>query len=180
VGFGLGHRWCRADLCLQPVARVHGDGLEAEGLLQRGNCVGDNYHPFLLERFLCRAHASLPEHAETQEGVPARWSRQLAAFWRQTGRGPKTFKAGSRTLYRREDVERWLADIDGRTEPSSAGASGWFEKAIHAANPIEPHRTSPWKIASTYALLAIAEALLRDRIQKPTAQGQRPRKPKRR
>lgn len=27
------------------------------------------------------------------------------SYWRQAGQGPKTIKAGTRTLYRREDVE---------------------------------------------------------------------------
>lgn len=89
------------------------------------------------------------------------------SYWRQSGQGPKTIKAGTRTLYRREDVERWLADVDGRTEPSRGGASGWFEKAVEAASRIEPGHTAPWKLASTYALLAIAETLLHQRPPKP-------------
>jgi DNA-binding transcriptional MerR regulator len=88
-------------------------------------------------------------------------------YWRQSGQGPTTIKAGTRTLYRREDVERWLADVDGRAEPSPAGTSGWFQKAVEAADRIEATHTAPWKLASTYALLAIAEALLAGRTQKP-------------
>jgi hypothetical protein len=32
----------------------------------------------------------------------------------QSGQGPKTVKAGTRTLYRRKDVEQWLAEVDRR------------------------------------------------------------------
>ncbi|MCV7169075.1 helix-turn-helix domain-containing protein [Mycobacterium manitobense] len=35
----------------------------------------------------------------------------------------------------------------------------WYEKALEAANRIDPGHTSPWKLASTYALLAIAQSL---------------------
>lgn len=45
------------------------------------------------------------------------------SYWRQSGQGPKTIKAGNRTLYRRADVERWLADVDGRAVTSRAGAT---------------------------------------------------------
>jgi hypothetical protein len=84
------------------------------------------------------------------------------SYWRQSDRGPKTIKAGIRTLYRRKDVERWLAEVDGRSEPVSSrtndtpeptlrGTTGWYEKAVEAAGRIEPAHTSPWKLASTYA-----------------------------
>jgi excisionase family DNA binding protein len=81
------------------------------------------------------------------------------SYWRQSGQGPKTIKAGSRTLYRREDVESWLAEVDGRMVPTRASASDWFTKAAEAADRIDPNHTAPWKLASTYALLAIAETL---------------------
>lgn len=35
----------------------------------------------------------------------------------------------------------------------------WYTKALLAANRIDPAHTSPWKLASTYALLCIAESL---------------------
>lgn len=35
----------------------------------------------------------------------------------------------------------------------------WYHKAVQAANRIDPAHTSPWKLASTYALLSIAESL---------------------
>lgn len=38
--------------------------------------------------------------------------------------------------------------------------TGWYEKAVEAASRIEPAHTSPWKLASTYALLSIAESFL--------------------
>ena len=92
------------------------------------------------------------------------------SYWRQTDQGPKAIKAGTRTLYRRKDVDQWLADIDGRSEPvrssgnagsdSTSTRTGWYEKAVAAAGRIEPAHTSPWKLASTYALLSIAESLL--------------------
>lgn len=35
----------------------------------------------------------------------------------------------------------------------------WYTKALQAANRMDPAHTSPWKLASTYALLCIAESL---------------------
>lgn len=45
-------------------------------------------------------------------------------------------------------------------ESSSVGPAGWYEKAVEAARRIEPDHVSPWKVASAYALLSIAESLL--------------------
>jgi predicted DNA-binding transcriptional regulator AlpA len=87
-------------------------------------------------------------------------------YWRQSGHGPKTIKAGTRTLYHRKDVEEWLAEVDGRTNSSSVGSSGWYGKAVDAAQRIERRQVSPWKLASTYALLSIAESLLRGQYPK--------------
>lgn len=42
-----------------------------------------------------------------------------------------------------------------------------MEKAIAAAGRIEPTHTSPWKLASTYALLSIAESLAGARQSTP-------------
>lgn len=36
----------------------------------------------------------------------------------------------------------------------------WYQKAVRAANRVDPAHTSPWKLASTYALLCIAESLV--------------------
>ncbi|MGY4650500.1 helix-turn-helix transcriptional regulator [Mycobacterium sp. URHB0021] len=95
------------------------------------------------------------------------------SYWRQSGQGPSTIKAGSRTLYRREDIEQWLATVDGRIQPSATGASGWHQKAVDAATRIDPNHTAPWKLATTYALLAIAETLL----AQPTPRAPRPPAP---
>jgi hypothetical protein len=35
----------------------------------------------------------------------------------------------------------------------------WYQKAVQAVERIEAAHTSPWKLASTYALLSIAESL---------------------
>ena len=97
---------------------------------------------------------------------------------RKAARGPKTVKAGTRTLYRRKDVEQWLAEVDrrsepmggrkkARSEPTPGGASGWYEKAVEAAGRIEPAHTSTWKLASTYALLSIAESLFTQQQTRP-------------
>jgi DNA-binding transcriptional MerR regulator len=92
------------------------------------------------------------------------------SYWRQSSRGPKPTKVGSRVLYQRKEIERWFATLDGHFSSSERGSKGWsvearqttsawLEKAIEAASRIEPAHTSPWKLASTYALLAIAESL---------------------
>lgn len=101
------------------------------------------------------------------------------SYWRQTGQGPKVIKAGTRTLYRRADVEQWLAEVDGRPGQASEwrhdtarSGSTWYEKAVEAAGRIEAAHTSPWKIASTYALLAIAESLLPRQVQRITSSRQ--------
>lgn len=36
----------------------------------------------------------------------------------------------------------------------------WYDRAVNAANRIDEAHTSPWKLASAYALLSIAESLL--------------------
>jgi DNA-binding transcriptional MerR regulator len=98
------------------------------------------------------------------------------SYWRQSDRGPKTIKAGTRTLYRRKDVEQWLAEVDGRSDyvgssrnagSESTATTHWYEKAVEAAGRIEPAHTSPWKLASTYALLSIAESLLTRQPTRP-------------
>ena len=43
---------------------------------------------------------------------------------------------------------------------STSTTTGWYEKAVEAARRIEPAHTSPWKLASTHALLSIAESLV--------------------
>ena len=88
------------------------------------------------------------------------------SYWRQSGQGPKSIKAGSRTLYRREDIEQWLASVDGRSFTSRSDPPGWLAKAREAAERIDPVHTAPWKLASTYALLAIAAELVAARPQR--------------
>ena len=46
-----------------------------------------------------------------------------------------------------------------------------YDKAVDAANRIDPAHTSSWKLASTYALLSIAESLLQ---RQPTREQPRP------
>lgn len=100
------------------------------------------------------------------------------SYWRQIGRGPTPTKVGSRVLYERREVERWLATLDGRFSSRETGskgwsvetrqaASAWLEKAFEAASRIEPTHTSPWKLASTYALLSIADSLAGGRQSAP-------------
>ena len=38
----------------------------------------------------------------------------------------------------------------------------WYEKAVQAANRIDAARAKPWKLATIYALLSIAESLARE------------------
>jgi excisionase family DNA binding protein len=38
-----------------------------------------------------------------------RTSPETVRFWRQVGRGPKSFKVGRRVLYAAEDVEAFIA-----------------------------------------------------------------------
>jgi len=100
------------------------------------------------------------------------------SYWRQSGRGPKTTKVGSRVLYQRRDIEHWLAALDGYFGSREMGIKGWavegrgttsawLEKAVEAAGRIELSHTSPWKLASTYALIAIAESLVGGRQSAP-------------
>lgn len=88
------------------------------------------------------------------------------SYWRQSGQGPKSIKVGNRLLYPRDQVERWLAEIDGRIEPTTGRASDWFTMAVKAAEEISAEHTAPWKRATTFALLAIAETLLTERPQR--------------
>ncbi|WP_082976153.1 AlpA family transcriptional regulator [Mycobacterium sp. 1165196.3] len=41
-----------------------------------------------------------------------------------------------------------------------AASVNWYSRAVKAADRIDEVHTSPWKLASTYALLSIAESLL--------------------
>jgi excisionase family DNA binding protein len=39
-----------------------------------------------------------------------RVSANTVRYWKHMGTGPKSFKVGKRTLYRREDVDSWLTE----------------------------------------------------------------------
>ena len=36
-------------------------------------------------------------------------------YWRQVGQGPQSFKLGRRIVYRRDELERWLAEQEAST-----------------------------------------------------------------
>jgi hypothetical protein len=46
------------------------------------------------------------------------------SYWRQSGRGPKPTKVGSRVLYQRREIERWLATLDGFSAAEKQQARG--------------------------------------------------------
>jgi predicted DNA-binding transcriptional regulator AlpA len=50
----------------------------------------------------------------------------------------------------------------------------WHRKAVQAADRIDPAHTSAWKLASTYALLSIAESLASGRrsLSEPNPSGE--------
>ncbi len=39
-----------------------------------------------------------------------RTEAETVRYWRQIGKGPKSFKVGRRVLYLRADVDAWLAE----------------------------------------------------------------------
>lgn len=63
------------------------------------------------------------------------------SYWRQTDQGPKTVTAGTRTPYRRKDVEQWLADIDGRSEPVRSSRNGRSESTSTTTGWYKPEFT---------------------------------------
>jgi predicted DNA-binding transcriptional regulator AlpA len=48
--------------------------------------------------------------------------------------------------------------VEGYVDPLPEGTS-WYERAINAANRIDIAHTTPWKVATVYSLLAVAESL---------------------
>lgn len=69
-------------------------------------------------------HVFMPEHAssESKDNLTTGEVAQLTglsvhtmSYWRQNNQRPKTIKADTVTLYRRADVEQWLAEVDGRS-----------------------------------------------------------------
>jgi DNA-binding transcriptional MerR regulator len=58
----------------------------------------------------------VPRFMSTKEvsgetGVPATTLR----YWRHTDQGPASFALGKRVVYRREEVERWIAEQERLT-----------------------------------------------------------------
>lgn len=48
-------------------------------------------------------------HVTTEElAEELRTSPETVRYWRQVGKGPKSFKVGRRVLYAREDVDAWV------------------------------------------------------------------------
>src|ERR1700733_11580878 len=58
-----------------------------------------------------------------------------------------------------QKVRRRHPTAQAETQEISGVTMEWYKKAIQVANRIDPAHTSPWKLASTYALLSIAESL---------------------
>jgi predicted DNA-binding transcriptional regulator AlpA len=71
------------------------------------------------------------------------------SYWRQTDQGPKTIKAGTRTLYRRKDVDQWLAEVDGRSEGVGSQSSGGPANTL----PEPPAPAKPAEIPSNVVSL---------------------------
>ena len=46
----------------------------------------------------------------TEVATQIRSTPSTLAYWRHIGKGPKYAKVGRRVVYRREDVEAWLAE----------------------------------------------------------------------
>ncbi len=44
-----------------------------------------------------------------------RTSPGTVRYWRHVGKGPKSFRAGRRVLYRASDVDAWAASLHART-----------------------------------------------------------------
>ncbi|ABK64911.1 helix-turn-helix transcriptional regulator [Mycobacterium avium] len=53
---------------------------------------------------------------EARTGVPIPTLR----YWRHIDAGPASFKLGRRTVYRREEVERWIAEQEKATRRGGA------------------------------------------------------------
>lgn len=57
----------------------------------------------------------MPENLTSQEVADLlRTPVETVYYWRQVGKGPKSFKIGRRVLYAREDVEAFIAEARGR------------------------------------------------------------------
>jgi excisionase family DNA binding protein len=60
---------------------------------------------------LRKEHAMTSEYMITREVAELlRTSPETLRYWAWQGKGPRSFKAGRRRLYRRADVEAWVAE----------------------------------------------------------------------
>jgi predicted DNA-binding transcriptional regulator AlpA len=55
---------------------------------------------------------------EVGELIRSPWS--TVRYWRHRGTGPKSFRLGRRVMYRRTDVDQWIAERE-QVQTSSAG-----------------------------------------------------------
>ncbi|MDC8982156.1 helix-turn-helix domain-containing protein [Mycobacterium marinum] len=44
-------------------------------------------------------------------------------YWRHCGQGPASFKLGRRLVYRREELDRWLAEQESATRRGGSGGA---------------------------------------------------------
>lgn len=66
-----------------------------------------------------RRQADPPEYLTTEEVAELlRTAPETVRWWRQRGKGPKSFKVGRRRLYAREDVDHFIAAARGGQTPS--------------------------------------------------------------
>jgi predicted DNA-binding transcriptional regulator AlpA len=47
-------------------------------------------------------------------------AEETLRYWRSSNQGPKSFKVGRRVVYRREELERWIAEQEATTTRGSA------------------------------------------------------------
>lgn len=56
----------------------------------------------------------IPKYLTTAEvGAMLRTPGETIRYWRNVGKGPKSFRAGRKVLYALEDVEAWIAQARG-------------------------------------------------------------------
>ena len=100
-------------------------------------------------RFCTSGHQAIGDH--TPGGVGACHARAWVNI-------PGRVKPRHRTM-QMQKVRRGHQTAQAEAQETSEVTMKWYQKAIQAANRIDPAHTSPWKLASTYALLSIAESL---------------------
>lgn len=66
-----------------------------------------------------------------------------ARYWRHLGTGPKSFRLGRRVLYRRHDVERWLADHEAGDDTQSVADLLPFADFARSAGEPRPTAEPP-------------------------------------